>query len=165
MVPFLKYSKTLCSPINMELERIRANDCWSLKVTQEQSTGIFWSRASFRISVLPLGVCSANRESEPDRRRSLSVRKWIRIDSLKPVVVRSAQFFSVRDSPGRIWHVWLAFHLYINKSFLYSCSFVVPGYATTEQMSVVTEGCLRSNNHPLKIFLQQLTQTQWCIRC
>lgn len=39
----------------------------SLKVTQEHSTGIFWSRESFRISALPLGVCNANRESEPDR--------------------------------------------------------------------------------------------------
>lgn len=56
----------------------------SLKVTQEQSTGIFWSRDSFRISVLPSGVCSANRESEPDRRCSLSVGKWIKIGSLEP---------------------------------------------------------------------------------
>lgn len=48
------------SPINMELERLRTNDCWgSLKVTQEQS---IMGRDSFWISALPLDVYSANRE-------------------------------------------------------------------------------------------------------
>lgn len=46
----------------MELERIRANDCWgSLKVAQEQ--GIM-GRDSFWISALPWDVYGANRESQ-----------------------------------------------------------------------------------------------------